>query len=119
MIAVEQLKNFGHANSGVNDDGSITQKFYHCFFKLSNGRIIQVMEAENFDDFGNAIGNSVHVHSEPRFDFNGTFDDYWESQWTYDTDKYDYTDPTEEEYEVVLNYYKSNNLNESLKRNWI
>ncbi len=116
---VIEFKNFGHAISGINNDGTITQKFYYCFFKLSNGRIIQVMEVENFDDYGSPIGNSLHVTSEPRFDFNGTFDDYWESQWTYDTDKYDYTDPTEEEYEVVLNYYKSNNLNESLKRNWI
>ena len=106
MITVEQWKNFGHANSGVNDDGIITQKFYYCFLKLSNGRIMQVMEVENFDDQGNPIGNSLHVYSEPRFDFNGTFEDYWESQWTYDTDKYDFTDPTEEERLTVLGVYE-------------
>ena len=105
LIEIIEVRNFGHAKSGVNDDGMITQKFYYCFFKLSNGRIMQVMEAENFDDNGNHIGNSLHVYSEPRFDFNGTFEDYWESQWTYDTDKYDFIDPTEEEKEIVLEFY--------------
>ena len=105
MITVEQWKNFGHANSGVNDDSTITQKFYYCFFKLSNGRIMEVMEAENFDDQGNPIGNSIHVYSEPRFDFNGTFEDYWESQWTYDVEKYDFTDPTADEEHLVKEFY--------------
>jgi hypothetical protein len=105
MITVEQWKNFGHANSGINDDGTITQKFYYCFFKLSNGRIMEVMEAENFDDNGNPIGNSLHVYSEPRFDFNGTFEDYWESQWTYDVEKYDFTDPTADEEHLVKEFY--------------
>ena len=115
VLRIVQWQNFGHANSGVNDDGTIAQKFYYCFFKLSNGRIIQVMEVENIDDHGSPIGNSLHVYSEPRFDFNGTFEDYWESQWTYDTDKFDFTDPTEEENEVALNYYYSNKLNLSIK----
>ena len=108
MITVEQWKNFGHANSGVNDGGTITQKFYYCFIKLSNSRIMQVLEVENFDDHGSPIGNSLHVYSEPRFDFNGTFEDYWESQWTYDTDKNDFTDPTEEEVEISIEYYSKN-----------
>jgi hypothetical protein len=113
-LKIIQIRNFGHANSGLNDDGAITQKFSHCFFELSNGRIIQVMEVENFDDYGSPIGNSLHVTSEPRFDFNGTFEDYWEAQWTYDSVKSDFTDPTEEESEVVLNYYKSMNSNGTL-----
>ena len=47
---VIEFKNFGHVDNGINDDGIITQKFYYCFFKLSSGRIMQVMEVENFDD---------------------------------------------------------------------
>jgi hypothetical protein len=107
LIEVLEVKNYGNVNSGFNDDGAITQKFYYCFFMLSNSRIIQVMEVENFDDYGSPIGNSLHVSAEPRIDINGTFEDYCEVQWTYDTDKYDFTDPTAEEIEVVLKYYKS------------
>jgi len=67
---------------------------------------MQVMEVENFDDLGNPIGNSLHVYNEPRFDFNGTFEDYWESQWTYDTNKYDFGDPMDEERQAVLVVYQ-------------
>jgi hypothetical protein len=71
---------------------------FHGFYLLSNHRIINIIDTGSW--FSNL--ERIHFFIEPRFDFSQTFEEYWETTWTYDHDEHDFVDPTDEELNLVI-----------------
>ena len=47
-LKIIQYKNYGNTDSSISDEGIYCNKFYWSFYKLSNGKIVDLHYVENF-----------------------------------------------------------------------
>ena len=89
-----------------NKNNIITHNFYWCFFELSNGAIIDVHFTENYDDFGNNLGDEFLISYQEDYSFNLTFREWFEGTYRKPCELiYDVSD---EEYNLVREFYVDN-----------
>ena len=105
-LSIVRYRNYGKAmEAEPNKNNIVTQNFYWCFFELSNGAIIDINYTENYDDNGKDLGADYWVGYTEDYSFDLTFLEWFEGTFKRPKDKPIYK-VTDEEYNLVLNYYK-------------
>ena len=90
-----------------NKNNIIVNKFYWCFFELSNGVIIDINYSENYDDNGKDLGGDYWLTYAEDYSFDLTFPEWFEGTFKRSKDWPNYR-VTDEEFKLIKEFYIEN-----------
>ena len=88
------------------DETDITQKFYWCFFELSNDKVICVLNTGSWSNDNKFIDWELDSSYDFCYQFGEKFETYWERQWDYTNKHIDAGMTSKEEHDLVCGFYK-------------
>jgi len=108
-LKIVRYRNYGMAMQAErNKNNIITQKFYWCFFELTNGAIIDINYTENYDeDDGKDLGSDYWATYAEDYTFDLTFPEWFEGTFKRPKDTPNYR-VTDKEFDLVKEFYVKN-----------
>ena len=108
MESIFRYKHFGWMMSSRDEvTNLLTSKIYWCFFELQNGRILDLMHIEEWDQDGHPLGPQYQVTYTGCFDFNEDFYTWWDKTFEFRESEFDQGFPEQALEDDLVNFYKS------------
>ena len=106
-LSIRRYKNYGcQMFADAEKESDVAQKFYWCFFELSNDKVICVLNTGTWSSNNEFLDWEIDSTYDFCYQFGEEFESYWERHWDY-TDKHINAEMTsKEEHDLVCDYYE-------------